>query len=125
MSKASLNALAALVPAVIAFAALPALAQTDLREQGQIGTLERGAYVCELPGDAAGRAGIVQEELGFTIASASRYSSSDGPGTYLRRGATVEMTSGPRTGERYQVVTERFLRRLDNGQPGRLRCIKQ
>ncbi len=125
MSKAFFNALAALGLALIAFAAFPALAQADLREQGQIGTLERGAYVCELPGDAAGRAGIVQEELGFTIASASRYSSLGGPGTYLRRGGLVEMTSGPRAGERYQIVSERFLRRLDDGQPGRLRCIKQ
>lgn len=119
MFPAFIKALAALGLAVLAFAADPALAQR------QIGTLERGAYVCELPGDATARAGIEQEQENFTIASASRYSSQAGSGTYLRRGDVVEMTSGPRTGERYQVVSERFLRKMDDGRPGRLRCVRQ
>jgi hypothetical protein len=121
MLRAFLSALAALMLAVLTFAALPALAQ----EQGRIGTLERGAYVCELPGDAAGQAGVEQEALSFTIASASRYTSQAGGGTYLRRGDTVEMTSGPHVGTRYEIVSERFLRRLEGGQPGRLRCVKR
>ena len=120
MRQAFLNALAAPVLAVLAFAAFPALGQA----RGQIGTLERGPYVCELPGDAAGSAGVVQEEQSFTIASASRYSAHGGSGTYLRRGDVVEMTSGPQAGTRYQILSERFLRKLDDGQPGRLRCIK-
>ena len=119
MFRAFLNAIAALVLAVIAFAAIPALAQ------GEIGTLERGAYVCELPGDATGRAGVVQPDKNFTVDSASRYSSPQGSGTYLRRGNVLEMTSGPRNGERYQVVSARFLRKLENGEPGRLRCVRQ
>lgn len=119
MLRAFLNSLAALALAALAFAAIPALAQ------GEIGTLERGAYVCELPGDATGRAGIVQADASFSIDSASRYGSPQGSGTYLRRGNVLEMTSGPRNGERYQIVSEKFLRKLENGQPGRLRCVRQ
>ena len=107
-----------LVPVLLAVAAAPALAQ------GAIGTLERGSYVCELPGNAAGRAGVEQPEQGFTIESASRYSSPQGAGTYLRRGGTVVLTSGPRQGESYVLVSGGFLRRIENGQPGRLRCVR-
>ena len=43
--------------------------------QGAIGTVERGSYVCELPGDAASRPGIEQKGENFVIESASRYAS--------------------------------------------------
>ena len=99
-------------------AAAPALAQ------GAIGTVERGTYVCELPGDAAGRAGVPQPERGFTIESASRYSAPQGSGTYLRRGDTLTFTSGPRQGESYSVISPGFFRLNENGQPGRLRCVR-
>jgi hypothetical protein len=105
--------------------ALAALAASPALAQGAIGTVERGAYVCELPGDAAGRAGIEQPELGFTIESASRYSTSQGGGTYLRRGNTLTFTSGPRQGESYAVVSASFLRKMENDQPGRLRCVRK
>jgi hypothetical protein len=106
--------LAALVAAA---SATPAVAQ------GAIGTLPRGLYTCELPGDAAGRAGIPQAEANFTVASSSRYRAPQGRGTYLRRGSRLVMTSGPRQGESYSVVSQGFLRRIENGKPGRLRCI--
>jgi hypothetical protein len=96
----------------------PALAQ------GAIGVAERGAYVCELPGDAGSVAGLVQPSLALTIESASRYSSPQGAGTYLRRGDTVVLTSGPRQGESYAVVSASFLRRIEDGKPGRLRCVR-
>jgi len=93
---------------------------------GPIDTAMRGPYVCELPGDAAGPAALVQPERGFTIESASRYSAPQGAGTYLRRGDRLEMTSGPRKGEAYQVVRPGFLRLLGpDGNPGRLRCVRQ
>ena len=107
-----------LFPFLIAATAAPALAQ------GAVGTLDRGSYVCELPGDAAGRAGVEQPAEGFTIESASRYSAPQGSGTYLRRGDTVLLTSGPRQGESYALVSGGFLRRIENGQPGRLRCVR-
>lgn len=98
---------------------VPALAQQD------IGTMPRGEYRCELPGDAAGAAGVEQAEESFTILSASRYRSGDGRGTYLRRGNMLSMTSGPRNGDRYVIVSENFLRKLDaDGKPTRLRCIR-
>ena len=93
--------------------------------QGAIGTVARGTFVCELPGDAAGQAGIAQPARNFTIESASRYSSSQGSGAYLRRGDTLTLTSGPRQGESYAVISEGFLRLIEAGQPGRLRCVRQ
>ena len=97
----------------------PALAQ------GAIGTVQRGTFACELPGDAAGRAGVAQPARNITIESASRYSSPQGSGSYLRRGDTLTLTSGPRQGESYAVVSEGFLRLLEGGRPGRLRCVRQ
>jgi hypothetical protein len=98
-------------------AAAPAFAQ------GAIGTVARGSYSCELPGDAGGRAGVAQPDRNFTIQSSSRYGSPQGNGTYLRRGDTLTLTSGPRQGESYAVVSEHFLRKIEGGRPGRLRCV--
>lgn len=100
--------------------ASPALAD------GPIGTIARGEYVCELPGDATGAVGIEQPSEHFTILSASRYSSPQGDGTYLRRGNVVSMTSGPRNGTNYKVIGRDFLRKLDaDGEPSRLRCFRR
>jgi hypothetical protein len=94
--------------------------------QGPIATAERGAYVCEMPGTAAGKAGYEQPERNFRIESASRYSSPQGAGTYLLRGDKIEFTSGPRKGEAYQVIRSGFLRAIGaNGAAGRLRCVRQ
>jgi hypothetical protein len=111
-----------LIPALLGAAAVPLLAPASA--QGSIGTVERGAYVCELPGDAGGPAGVVQPAQALTIESASRYSSPQGAGTYLRRGDTLQLTSGPRQGESYAVVSPSFLRRIEDGKPGRLRCVR-
>lgn len=105
----------------LAIAALSSPAQGE-----DIGTIERGNYVCELPGDATGPAGIAQPQADFVIDSASRYSSAQGTGTYLRRGDLVTFTSGPRNGEAYRIIGHNFLRKLEaDGTPGRLRCIRQ
>ena len=106
-------------------AAAGALLTAPTFAQGAIGTVERGAYVCELPGSADGKAGIEQPDRALTIQSASRYSSPQGSGTYLRRGDTLTLTSGPREGERYAVVSPGFLRLIEDGKPGRLRCVHQ
>ena len=118
------NPLALIAPALALLAAAPSVAQ------GDIGTISRGTYTCELPadalGDARGQVGMAQPDAGFTIESASRYSSPQGSGTYLRRGETVIFTSGPRNGESFAIVGRDFLRRIEsNGQPGRLRCLRQ
>lgn len=93
--------------------------------QSPITTIQRGAYVCELPGDAAGRAGYEQPEQNFSIRSASRYSSAHGSGTYLRRGDRVVFTSGERQGETYRVISRGFLRREGEGDLARLRCVRR
>ena len=105
--------------------AMSALLTAPAFAQGAIGTVERGAYVCELPGSADGRAGVEQPDRALTIESSSRYSSPQGSGTYLRRGDTLTLTSGPREGERYAVISTGFLRRIEDGKPGRLRCVRQ
>ena len=102
-----------------------ALFAANASAQGPIGTLDRGTYVCELPGDASREAGIPQPEADFTIVGASRYSSAQGGGNYLRRGDVVTFTSGPRKGETYAVISPAFLRRTDDGRPGELRCVRR
>jgi hypothetical protein len=67
---------------------------------------------------------VGQPGQALTIESASRYSSPQGSGTYLRRGDMLQLTSGPRQGESYAVVNEGFLRRIEDGKPGRLRCVR-
>ncbi len=110
---------------VITLSALGAFAASPAAyAQGQIGTVERGRYICELPGSAGGAAGIAQPEENFTILSASRYTSPQGRGTYLRRGDTLTMTGGPRNGDRYRIQSTGFLRKIENGEPGRLRCVR-
>ena len=111
--------------AIFPFTLIAASLTVPSLAQGQLGTLERGFYACELPGDAGGAAGIAQPEESFTIESASRYSSPQGNGTYLRRDNRVTMTSGPRNGDEYQIMGNGFLRKLEEGQPGRLRCVRQ
>lgn len=105
--------------ALAASAASPALAQ------GEIGTIARGAYACEMPGDVRGAAGVPQPDQSFTIENASRYNAPQGGGTYLRRGDTVTFTTGARSGEAYRIVGRDFLRKLEGGEPGRLRCVRQ
>jgi hypothetical protein len=111
--------------ATTAILALLASTTSPLLAQSAIGTIARGNYVCELPGNAAGAAGIAQPGESFSIESASRYSTAEGTGTYLRTGNRLQMTSGPRNGDAYQVINREFLRKLDQqGQPTSLRCVR-
>jgi len=106
--------------AVMAVLALPSAAAA----QGRIGTVARGHYVCELPGKADSAAGVEQKDENLTIANSSRYETAQGGGSYLRRGDMLTMTSGPRKGDAYQVVSGTFLRKIEDGTPGRLRCVR-
>ena len=122
-SGPQMNRIATLAATIVlaSLAVLPLSAQP----QGRIGTIERGRYVCELPGDANSAAGIEQPGENFRIAGGSRYLTDDGYGTYLLRGDRLTMTSGPRKGDAFVVMGSGFLRKLENGEPGRLRCIRQ
>ncbi|KPL67773.1 hypothetical protein SZ64_06380 [Erythrobacter sp. SG61-1L] len=110
----------AMLVAVLATAS-PALAD----DGGRLSTLERGTYSCELPGDAATQRGVPVAEEAFVITNGSAYSAEGKAGTYLRIGDLVTMTSGPRKGNRYEVKSGRYLRKLDEkGEPTGLRCIR-
>lgn len=91
-----------------------------------IGTLAIGGFVCELPGDALGPAGIRQPDADFAILNSSAYRSAAGGGSYLLIGNVMTFTSGPRKGERYRWISANFLRRLNpDGSDGALRCVRR
>lgn len=92
---------------------------------GELSTARRGDYVCEMPGDAMGLAGIHVPGEDFTILHASSYAADGQYGTYLLAGDTLTMTSGPRKGARYHRVSDNFLRKLaQDGSETALRCIR-
>ena len=83
-----------------------------------------GRYVCELPGDALGPRGVRQPAEDFSIVFGSSYRANGARGTYLLTGDEMVMTSGPREGERYNRISEGFLRRQNpDGSSGGLRCV--
>ncbi|MFC0590865.1 hypothetical protein ACFFF7_15780 [Novosphingobium aquiterrae] len=93
---------------------------------GKIDALDAGTYVCELPGDAAGAAGIRQPDAAFDIVNANTYRTATGRGAYLLTGDTLVMTSGPKNGQRFHRISDRFLRLIGpDGQDGPLRCIRR
>ena len=109
---------------LVLFAALLAAFPSVASAKGRVDTVDRGKYVCELPGDAGGEASVPQPARNFTIETSSRYSSPQGSGTYLRRGNRFEMTSGARKGEAYRFVRTGFLKLLrPDGEPSRMRCV--
>lgn len=104
------------------FAAAPAVAAPG----GAIDTLQLGAYVCELPGDATGPAGKRMTGDGFTVVNASSYTTIEGRGTYLLTGDVVAMTSGPKRGQRFHRLSQGFLRLIGpDGQDSDLRCVRR
>ncbi len=111
-----------ILSAIAVVAAGPAIAAPG----GPIATLLLGAYVCELPGDAAGPAGHRVLAQDFTITNASSYAASGGQGFYLLTGDTVVMTSGPKKGQRFHRLSPSFLRLAQpDGTDSALRCIRQ
>jgi hypothetical protein len=110
--------------AVIAFSLALLAAPAFAVPGGEIDTLEIGSYVCELPGDALGPRGEVLPTESFAVVFGSSYRVNDVLGTYLLTGNTVVMTSGPRKGERYNRISDGFLRRQNaDGSDGDLRCV--
>jgi hypothetical protein len=113
-----------MIRSLIVAALIGAAASAAIAQGGPIDIIARGPYVCELPGDGDIGPGRPQADHSFTVETGSRYSTAKGGGTYLRRGKVVEMTSGPRKGEKYLVVRSGFLRLVGpDGQPSRLRCV--
>ena len=92
---------------------------------GVIGTLPRGDWVCETSGDAMGTPGVPAPDRDFTVIRASAYETPAGDGTYLLTGADLMMTTGPRRGEHYRLVSENFLRAVKpDGTDTDLRCVR-
>ncbi len=93
---------------------------------GPLDTLEPGRYVCELPGDAAGPAGLRQDDETFVVLNASSYLTSVGRGTYLLTGDVITITSGPKNGQRFRRISTNFLRKLGpGGEDSNLRCVRR
>lgn len=93
---------------------------------GPIDTIHRGEYHCELPGDATGPAGHPVPEERFEIISGSSYASAAGVGSYLLTGDILVMTSGPKRGQRFNRLSNNFLRKLaPDGTESQLRCVRQ
>ena len=91
---------------------------------GILDILPRGDFICELPGDASGPAGLHEQSEDFSIINDSSYRNAQGDGIYLLTGQKVIMTSGPMNGTQFRRVTDRFLRKLDpSGAETKLRCV--
>ena len=111
-----------ILPLLIVLAAGPAIAAPG----GPIATLQLGAYVCELPGDATGPAGVRVPVQDFSITNASSYATRSGRGSYLLTGNAVVVTSGPKKGQKFRRLSASFLRLIEiDGSDGQLRCIRR
>ncbi len=103
---------------ILFLAASPALAATG----GPLGTLMLGRYECERPGPPA-EPGVPEPEWNFAVQTSSRYVAGSGEGTYLLTGDTVTMTSGPLNGTKLVRLRGGFLRVMENGESGPVRCV--
>ena len=113
-----MNRAALLLP--LALLAAPALA-----EEGKLGTLPLGRYLCELPGHAAGPASVPVDGAWFDVLNASSYAAEGGSGTYLLTGQQVVFTRGPMKGARFERVSDRRLDRADlEGELAKMRCVR-
>lgn len=93
---------------------------------GMLNTMPHGTYECALPGDAGGEAYEVVVAENFRISTASRYTSSEGSGTYILRGDDLTFTRGPKRGERFLRVGDNQLRKLDEtGKRSELLCTRR
>lgn len=92
---------------------------------GMLGILQHGDWQCALPGDAGGVAFVEQPAEGFRIGTASSYISPAGNGIYLLRGTEVLFTRGPKKDERFVVLGENSLRKLNpDGTPSKMICTR-
>ena len=65
---------------------------------GELETLPIGDYLCELPGDVTGPAGLRAPSEDFTVVTASSYRAGGAMGSYLLAGTDLTMTGGPHRG---------------------------
>lgn len=98
----------------------------DAPSGGTLGILSHGSWECALPGDAGGEAFLPVPEESFRIGAASSYVTDDGGrGIYLLRGTEVVFTRGPKKDQRFRVMGQNTLIKLDaNGADSRLICTR-
>lgn len=100
--------------------AAPALAAPG----GALGTMPKGSYACELPGDATAASGVRAPAEDFTVVNGSAYVTATGRGIYLLTGDRLVMTSGPLQGTSYRRQSGGFLRKLAaDGSESDIRCV--
>ena len=104
---------------ILGLSALAAPAHADDR----VGTLQQGRYECGMPGDAAGKAWVVDPDKAFEILGASSYRNAQGRGTYLRRGDRIIFTRGPMKDMQLERLSSGLLQQVQgDGTMGRMRC---
>lgn len=92
---------------------------------GMLGILEHGNWDCALPGDAGSEAFVSVPGEAFRIGTASSYESPDGSGIYLMRGSEVVFTRGPKKDQRFRVLGENTLQKLNrDGSLSKLICTR-
>lgn len=92
---------------------------------GMLGILQHGDWECALPGDAGGEAYVPVPSEAFRIGTASSYENPEGNGIYLLRGTEVLFTRGPKRDQRFRVLGENTLQKLNpDGSPSRLICTR-
>ncbi len=92
---------------------------------GMLGILQHGDWQCALPGDAGGKAFVEVPEEDFGIGTASSYNSPKGSGIYLLRGTELVFTRGPKKDERFRVMGENTVQKLNaDGSESKLICTR-
>lgn len=133
--RAVILPLAAAAAACAAALAAPALAQDRTTPRtpswstgptsGMLGILRHGDWECALPGDAGGEAFVPVPEEAFRIGTASSYINPEGNGIYLLRGTEVLFTRGPKKDQRFKVLGDNTLQKLNpDGSLSRLICTR-
>lgn len=96
-----------------------------LPNSGMLGILRHGDWQCALPGDAGGEAFIEVPAEAFRIGTASSYINPEGNGIYLLRGNEVIFTRGPKKDQRFRVLGENTLQKLNpDGSLSKLICTR-
>ncbi len=99
--------------------------QDGMPSGGMLGILRHGNWECALPGDAGDVAFRNQPAEAFRVGTASSYESPAGSGIYLLRGTELLFTRGPKKDERFTVLGENTLRKLNrDGSPSKLICTR-
>jgi hypothetical protein len=90
-----------------------------------LGILRHGDWQCALPGDAGGETFVEVPVEAFRIGTASSYISPAGSGIYLLRGTEVMFTRGPKQNERFRVLGENTVQKLNaDGSLSKLICTR-